>query len=126
MWIIRKAFCFFFIILILAQSRPELLKEIWFFANRDWIARELCVNVNKPELKCAGSCYLKKILEEQQSENNKHALVETGQIIPLFYFFLESSLFVFNVNKPTKGKLEFPYIFNYSFKSLSSVFRPPS
>ena len=35
------------------------------------IAAKLCENLNKPELDCAGTCYLKKQLNELQKEEQK-------------------------------------------------------
>ncbi len=41
-----------------------------FYWHRDTIAAEKCINKDKPELHCEGSCYLKNKLKETSKEQN--------------------------------------------------------
>lgn len=42
-----------------------------YVLNQDYIAEFLCINKDKPELKCNGKCHLVKEIEKQQeSESN--------------------------------------------------------
>jgi len=36
----------------------------WYELNKEYVAKYLCENKNKPELKCCGKCYLKKKLNK--------------------------------------------------------------
>lgn len=38
--------------------------------RRDYIASHLCVNRDKPELKCCGKCYLRKQLKKVDGDND--------------------------------------------------------
>ena len=38
--------------------------------NKSFIAENYCVNKNKPELKCHGSCHLKKQLDKEEKSRN--------------------------------------------------------
>ena len=48
-----------------------------FKINQDYIAKNLCVNQDKPELNCAGSCHLKENLEKANP-------IEDNQSTPVF------------------------------------------
>lgn len=49
-----------------------------FKLNREVIEREFCVNKNRPELRCHGTCFLKKLLEKA----NENAESDTYTIAP--------------------------------------------
>lgn len=55
---------------ILAYTFSESLVYISFYANRDYIAKNLCENRDKPLLHCCGRCQLKKKLKEENQKNN--------------------------------------------------------
>lgn len=38
--------------------------------NKDYIARNLCENRDKPQMKCCGKCYLKKQLKKADEQDN--------------------------------------------------------
>ena len=46
----------------------------WYQINKDYIAKNLCENKDKPQLKCCGKCYLKKKLNavDDKLPNGKH------------------------------------------------------
>lgn len=55
-----------------------------FYLNRDYIAKNLCENRNKPQLHCNGKCHLKKQLqkeEQQQQSNNRTNTKETNTLL---------------------------------------------
>jgi flagellar basal body-associated protein FliL len=58
------------LLLIFLQTFYQAGIALWFYANQTYIAKNICVNRFKPEMKCNGKCYLKKKLKqaEQQSE----------------------------------------------------------
>ena len=62
----------FVLILILAgilfQTTAKLVILINFQINRDYIAKNLCINREKPDSCCQGSCHLTKQLEEEDQK----------------------------------------------------------
>ncbi|QJX45630.1 hypothetical protein HMJ29_01235 [Hymenobacter taeanensis] len=65
-----------------------------WWLNQDYIARVLCINRDKPQLKCNGRCHLRKELkaqeerEQKQQTGSKQAAQETltlfcAAIVPL-------------------------------------------
>ncbi|SNC74582.1 hypothetical protein SAMN06265337_2442 [Hymenobacter gelipurpurascens] len=54
-----------------------------WWLNQDYIARVLCINRDKPQLKCNGRCHLRKELkaqeerEQKQQTGGKHVTPET-------------------------------------------------
>ncbi|WP_051473848.1 hypothetical protein [Aquimarina macrocephali] len=60
---------------ILFVALLMLIKPLWpvgeYIMNYDYIVKNLCINKDRPRLKCDGKCYLKKQLaKESDSENN--------------------------------------------------------
>jgi len=58
----------------------------WFKANQSVIAQTLCINSEKPELKCNGNCFLAQKLKKLENERSDQNLpVEIKQVeIPIF------------------------------------------
>ena len=67
----KKAAAFILLIIFSIQTLHAGCVTIWFFANRNYVAEKLCVNKNKPMLKCRGKCYLSKKLKEAEQENQE-------------------------------------------------------
>ena len=63
----------------------SLLSLVAFRTNQDFIAANLCVNRDRPELECNGKCQLIKTLEEQQPSGQPKAVPANDLIIPLFH-----------------------------------------
>jgi hypothetical protein len=59
------ALCFVF------QSASKLVIVLKFNANKEYIAKNLCVNRNKPKSCCEGKCELKKQLEENDKKTTQ-------------------------------------------------------
>jgi hypothetical protein len=57
-----------------------LVKPLWpimeYVNNYDYIANVLCKNKDKPQLQCNGKCYLAKLLEQKQKEEDKNPFGE--------------------------------------------------
>lgn len=56
-------------LLILLQSFSKVWIIISFKLNQDYIAQNLCVNRNKPEMHCCGKCVLNKNLKADEGGN---------------------------------------------------------
>ncbi|MVM30816.1 hypothetical protein GO755_12310 [Spirosoma sp. HMF4905] len=94
--------------------------------DKDYIARVLCENRNKPQLHCDGQCYLAKQLKAQQEKQDKETTerVQNSPVIQLFY----QAGFLFQFIPVWKLLLSagFPaYRFPSYVAPLESLFQPP-
>ena len=58
------AFAVFTILCILAKDITAVSWEIWYVSNKAYVAKELCINKKKPQLRCNGKCHLAKQLQK--------------------------------------------------------------
>lgn len=59
------------ILLLMTQAFSNWIVVITFNLNRDFIAKNLCENRDRPKLNCKGNCVLmKKMKQEQKQEQN--------------------------------------------------------
>src|SRR4051812_41024421 len=48
-----------------------------FYANQNYIAKNLCENRDKPMMHCCGKCILKKKLQEEEKRNQEEQRLES-------------------------------------------------
>lgn len=99
----------------------------YYQANKDYIARVLCENRDKPQLHCDGKCYLAKKLKAQQDKQDKET-TERVHNIPLLQLFCDTYP-VFRFAPPAdcqSEKCAFSYLLAVYSAPLSSIFQPPS
>ena len=98
----------------------------YYHANRDYIARVLCENRDKPELHCDGKCYLAKQLKAQQDKQDKET-TERVQNTPVLQLFCQAnSPFLFASVEMLLASVELPtYRFPSYLTPLLGLFRPP-
>jgi hypothetical protein len=56
---------------LISSNFANLFVFAGFELNQKYIAAELCVNKNRPELHCNGQCYLMKKLKQAQDKEQK-------------------------------------------------------
>lgn len=61
------------ILLVLSQSFSNWFLVAAFKLNQEYIAKNLCVNRYRPELKCHGKCFLMQKLQELEKEEQSKA-----------------------------------------------------
>ncbi len=116
------------LIAVLIQPISKLSLLVSFKIRQAEITAKLCENLNKPELDCAGTCYLKKQLkaiEEQEKQlpqnlKEKEIVLYCDNFFPSFQFtaFIEVVFVEKNYNN-----------FYLTMKSISyhsDIFHPPS
>lgn len=98
----------------------------WYEVNKDYIAKNLCVNRNKPELKCCGKCYLKKQLNKaEQPGDDKQAPPKSSKlsieafVIPVAVHIQTHRTKDISVYNPGCQKM-------YGRMYHGSIFHPPS
>ena len=94
--------------------------------NKDYIARVLCENRDKPQLHCDGKCYLAKQLKAQQNRQDKET-TERVQNSPVFQLFCHVDIpFQFRFVWAMLLTIEFlAYRFPCYTAPLSGLLRPP-
>ncbi len=108
---------------------PNLMKLaicIDFKINQDFIAEELCINKDKPELGCKGKCYLSNQLNEVEETNNKNIPENYKELFREVYYIkgnFDFSVFVDTAINPMQKTFYQEEI--YSFSSITDVFHPP-
>src|SRR6188768_3660050 len=60
-----------FVFLLLLQTFSKWVMVIDYAINREYIAKTLCENRNKPKLNCNGKCQLMKKMAAEEDQNNK-------------------------------------------------------
>ncbi|MBI9071807.1 MAG: hypothetical protein JEY94_09425 [Melioribacteraceae bacterium] len=101
----------FFIILYLFVMIQPFSPYIEYLVNYEYISKVLCINKDKPEMKCNGKCHLKKLLNKNSEKSalpkqtnieNKNSnfdfIVESNRYAPLrfcnqIYFSISTGQF---------------------------------
>ena len=98
----------------------------YYHANKDYIARVLCENRDKPQLHCDGKCYLARKLKAQQDKQDKET-TERVQNTPVLQLFCQDNT-PFRFNTPA---IDLPLTFHpdYLLKTYTApcfgLLRPP-
>ena len=115
------------IIVFLFVFKP-VFPVVEYILNYDYIAKVLCENKAKPELKCNGKCHLMKQLAkasetEKSEQKDKKSNVKVEWEIPFVLPEIES----INLQiKPTYFILTPFYTNQYSYTLNTSFFHPPT
>jgi len=110
-------------ILMLLQTGSALLIMTAFYANRDYIAQNLCENRTRPELHCNGQCVLMKKLKKEQEREAKHPELKLKEV----QFLLAEQTFLLPLaSQPLPIRPGFDlYKLVYTFKYHRHLLRPP-
>lgn len=112
------------IIVLLFFTKP-VFPILDFVINYDAI-QELCVNKNKPELECNGSCHLKKELAKTAQDENPFSAKKTfqTQVEVLFFNQYDWSIAQFPQHNYTI-EVEDTYKTNYYYLPALDLVKPP-
>lgn len=94
----------------------------YYQVNRNYITEFLCINKNKPELKCEGTCFLKKKLDLAEQSQNKSPNIIKQLEIPVF-LVMGSDILFFNTIHLTENYTQIKEL--YDFQNMVKVFHPP-
>ena len=99
---------------------------LYYQANREYIARVLCENRDKPQLHCNGQCYLAKRLKALQDRQDKET-TERVQNMPLLQLFCADypAFYFVPVAKVVCQRSGFAYQLIRYLAPHVSVFQPP-
>lgn len=71
---------YFLLVIVTVFTFSQFAIVINFLANQEFIAQNLCENIEKPELECHGKCYLTKKLKEDEKQKGNDTIVQ-GEVI---------------------------------------------
>ncbi|MBS4059307.1 MAG: hypothetical protein KG029_02800 [Bacteroidetes bacterium] len=108
---------------VLLQSFGQSVILINFRINQEYIARVLCENKDKPELKCNGNCQLtKQLKEEEQKQQQLPPQLKLKEIIQIVWEQLDSLI----ENMEFRNNQFFiPFSGSLLIGFQSHVFQPP-
>lgn len=116
-------------ILLIATLLPTVSQWgtiAYYHANKEYIARVLCQNRDKPDLHCDGKCYLAKKLKATQDRQDKETTDRVQNTPSLSLFCNDLTAFGFTpVSESVSATIGFPYLITPYFAPLFPVFQPP-
>lgn len=115
----------FLLVVLTAYLIIPVFPVIDYLLNKDYIAKNLCVNKDKPKSCCKGKCHMVKQLQKANpnSENNSRDTNKRIQFKDLNEFVISNS-FRFNPEIPA---ISYQYFYITAYKDLAkhTVFVPP-
>jgi hypothetical protein len=119
---INKIFSWVLIFTLSFNCLSKLGYVTYYQVNRSYIAEFLCINKKKPELKCEGTCFLKKKLDLAEQSQNKSENIVKQLEIPVFLIMCSEVLFLNRIHV-AENYAQFKEL--YSFQNIDKVFHPP-
>ena len=120
----RSVVILFLIVLHLKPARNVAI-YLDYVINFDYIKNVLCINKERPKLKCNGKCYLMQRLDKNQPDKNRAPFPRT-EITKIEYVDFsnlkpnEVGLTIESIKKP------FPIYLSRRYRQLSKdIFHPP-
>lgn len=88
--------------------------------NKEYITKQFCINIDKPELKCNGKCHLKDAIA-QQDETEQSPKLAQNTILPVFFSTYTLQLPLPDLRAYKHEVLEMVLLSSYE----SKMFQPP-
>jgi hypothetical protein len=109
---------------VLLQSLNKLVVIVNFELRKDYIAKNLCENRDKPKLCCKGKCQLKKALNKTENDNPKSKTNQSfsfDEYMPVYSDAHIKPHFIVLSDIPKQSFIPQEYCFD----PLRSIFHPP-
>jgi hypothetical protein len=125
----RTFFAYFFLILILWPSWKMGLVLVWFKANQSFIAKELCINKDRPEMHCNGKCFLMTKMREVHRQGHDNFVNGLEDLLS------KDLVYVFQVFKlklsplvvlATQARQQFFYTWPATLLHALALIKPPA
>lgn len=112
---------------LLTQCVARLGVMGWFELNKDYIAKTLCINRDKPAMKCCGKCYLQKQLKKvDDTDASKKQSDRAGKAEVLVYI-LPAAIPHNLLSAPAIAAIQHPANQHlYDSRFPTSIFHPPA
>lgn len=110
-------------VMVFAQSGSKFVIFCAYLVNKEYIIDVLCVNKDKPSMKCDGKCQLEKKLQEDESR--KKDPVKSIEFKAEMQWISESGLSNIFIAESNRNEPNSFYIFSLSKSFIPAVFQPP-
>lgn len=110
----------FFLFIFTCNLGAHLFPFINYAINKEYIARKLCVNKDKPKMNCNGKCHLKKQLSA--THNNEPGKQESKEKYEDCFFI---SGYPFDFSTLSTNCILVSKKDHYTFLNDRAVFHPP-
>ena len=99
----------------------------WYEINKDYVARELCVNKNKPWMKCCGKCYLRKQLKKVSGNGDvsEKPGSQKSEQIEWVVFLIPESISIAHADISSVKTFNLQSVAVYHLMATRGIFRPP-
>lgn len=120
----KKLFAIIVFTAVLMQTFSTVMIMASFYANREYIANNLCENRDKPEMQCKGKCSLNKQLA-REAEHQAPVPQNVHKEEVLLYY--EGSAFAISYGQlpVEEGKQYFTYNELNTIDLRGAIFHPP-
>lgn len=119
---ITRAIAIVLLICSVSLNLSGLFVFAGFEMNRGYIAKELCINRNRPELHCNGRCYLmnklKQAQDKEQKQEHQFQKIQLQQPVALLPF-------VFKQYAIQTIHFRIPLITGMPVARVNAIFHPP-
>lgn len=124
----RTFFAYFFLILILWPSWRMGLVWVWFKANQPFIAKELCINKDRPEMHCDGKCFLMTKMREVHRQGHDNFVNGLEELLgkDLVYVFEAFTLRIAPESPQDQPFSNFHYQSRLSILHALAMLKPPA
>lgn len=124
--VMRRALIYLLFVATLLPSVSQWGMVAYYHANKDYIARVLCQNRDKPELHCDGKCYLAKKLKATQDRQDKETTERVQSLPTLALFCNDLTAFQFLPVWLATGPTVLSVYRSTAYTApLAGLFRPP-
>ena len=120
----KQLIALLFLLAFTAQMFSKAVIVCSFYANQDYIAKNLCENRNKPKCCCHGKCQLRKRLNKDTNEDkqsNERKSSKESEVLSSKSFFLNIPIAVFKEQQTTYTSFSDGKAIDKSY----SIFHPP-
>ena len=114
------------IFLLLTQVFSKWLLVIDYNLNKEYIAKTLCINKQKPKLKCAGKCQLMKKMSEEENTNTTQGSQHAKTVVQETLFDDAQINYAFLSTDESSSTPSAFYLLKKYTSPLVSFFHPPS
>lgn len=122
---LRKITAILFLSVLFCQTFHRVVIYGAFYANQSYIAKNLCINRDKPEMHCNGHCQLNKKLAADDKKESQAPLQRASDALNLVYIspsVFQDNFFAEQETVPLSGYYDMPVPQEY----LSCTFHPPA
>ncbi len=120
----KKLFAIIVFTAVLMQTFSTVMIVAAFYANRDYIAANLCENRDKPKMQCKGKCSLNKQLAKEAEHQAPVPQNVHKEELLLYY---EGSTFTISYGQQPTGRVQQFFAYNElnTIDLPGAIFHPP-